>query len=113
MRADGQKMTQSGPIMEYLNDSLQKGVGHSMLPENPWDRAEARRISWIIAADIQPYQNIPFIIQAMGEWDMVKSTPLNHPLRVHFILLLTTIGLSPDLVAQLGIIKYAFVGPLW
>ena len=85
LRADGQKMTQSGPIMEYLNDSLQKGVGHSMLPENPWDRAEARRISWIIAADIQPYQNIPFIIQAMGEWGMVKSTPLNHPLRVHFI----------------------------
>ena len=28
---------------------------------------------WIIAADIQPYQNIPFIIQAMSEWGKVMG----------------------------------------
>jgi maleylpyruvate isomerase len=40
---------------------------------------------WIIAADTQPYQNIPFIIQAMNEWGMIKGIPTSHPLRLHFI----------------------------
>ena len=58
---------------------------NSLLPKDPWLQAEVRRIMWIIAADVQPYQNIPFIIQAMGEWDMVKANPTTHPLRLHFI----------------------------
>ena len=82
---DGRKMTQSGPIVDYLEDSIGPGGGRAMLPEDPWLRAEARRIAWIIAADTQPYQNIPFIIQAIGEWGMVKAPPAVHPLRLHFI----------------------------
>ena len=82
---DGRKMTQSGPIIEYLNECIPENIGQSMLPEDSWDKAEVRRITWIIAADVQPYQNIPFIIQAMGEWGMVRTTPLTHPLRLHFI----------------------------
>ncbi len=39
----------------------------------------------IIATDTQPYQNIPFIIQAMSEWGMVKASPTVHPLRLHYI----------------------------
>jgi maleylacetoacetate isomerase len=81
---DGRKMTQSGSIIEYLEDCMSDG-GKPLLPEDPWLRAEARRIMWIMAADVQPYQNIPFIIQAMGEWGMVKAAPTVHPLRVHFI----------------------------
>lgn len=80
---DGRKMTQTGAIIDYL-ESLQT-KGNPLMPEDPWLRAEAQRIAWIVAADIQPYQNIPFIIQAMGEWGMVKETPLVHPLRLHFI----------------------------
>jgi len=82
---DGRKMTQSGPIIEYLDDCIPRNVGHPILPEDSWARAEVRRITWIVAADIQPYQNIPFIIQAIGEWGMIKTTPLTHPLRLHFI----------------------------
>ena len=82
---DGRKMTQSGPIIEYLDECFAKDIGQSMFPEDAWERAEVRRITWIIAADVQPYQNIPFIIQAMGEWGMVRATPLAHPLRLHFI----------------------------
>ena len=48
-------------------------------------RAQVRRIMWIIAADTQPYQNIPFIIQAIGEWGMTKAPSTEHPLRLHFI----------------------------
>ena len=48
---DGRKMTQSGPIVDYLEDSIGKNEGRPLLPEDPWLRAEARRIAWIIAAD--------------------------------------------------------------
>ena len=83
---DGRKMTQSGPIIDFIEDTLAAGsAGRPMLPEDPWMRAEARRIMWIISADTQPYQNIPFIIQAMSEWGMVKADPTTHPLRMHFI----------------------------
>jgi maleylacetoacetate isomerase len=81
---DGRKMTQSGPIIDFIEDHMADGAG-PLLPDDPWDRANAKRIMWIVAADTQPYQNIPFIIQAMGEWGMVKQTPTTHPLRLHFI----------------------------
>ena len=83
--SDGRKMTQSGPIIDYIEDCLTTGIGRSLSPDDPWQRAEVRRIAWIIAADTQPYQNIPFIIQAIGEWGMVKAAPLTHPLRLHFV----------------------------
>lgn len=82
---DGRKMTQSGAIVDYIEDCLPDDAGPPLLPEDPWLRAEARRIMWIVASDTQPYQNIPFIIQAMGEWGMVKAPPTVHPLRLHFI----------------------------
>lgn len=82
---DGRKMTQSGPIVDFIEDTLAARNGRPLLPEDPWLRAEARRIMWIVSADTQPYQNIPFIIQAMGEWGMVKANPTTHPLRMHFI----------------------------
>ena len=82
---DGRKMTQSGPIVDYLEESIGDAGHRSLLPDDPWIRAQMRRIMWIIAADIQPYQNIPFIIQAIGEWGMVKEAPTEHPLRLHFI----------------------------
>ena len=82
---DGRKLTQTGPIIDYLEDCIPAGHGRALLPDDPWLRAEARRIAWIIAADTQPYQNIPFIIQAMGQWGMVREKPTVHPLRLHFI----------------------------
>ncbi len=82
---DGRKMTQSGPIVDYLEESIGNHGHRTMLPDDPWLRAQMRRIMWIVAADIQPYQNIPFIIQAIGEWGMVKAAPTVHPLRLHFI----------------------------
>ena len=82
---DGRKMTQTGPIVDYLDDVIGADFGRPLLPDDPWRRAEARRIAWIVAADTQPYQNIPFIIQAIGEWGMVKAPPAVHPLRLHFI----------------------------
>jgi len=82
---DGRKMTQSGPIIDLIESTLGLDDDMALLPTDPWLRAETQRIMWIIAADTQPYQNIPFIIQAMGEWGMVKADPTRHPLRLHFI----------------------------
>ncbi|MEC7791390.1 MAG: glutathione S-transferase family protein, partial [Pseudomonadota bacterium] len=82
---DGRKMTQSGPIIDLIESTLAPDDDITLLPTDPWLRAEVQRIMWIIAADTQPYQNIPFIIQAMGEWGMVKDNPTRHPLRLHFI----------------------------
>ena len=81
----GRKMTQSGPIIDLIESTLGPDDDRALLPTDPWLRAETQRIMWIIAADTQPYQNIPFIIQAMGEWGMVKDNPTRHPLRLHFI----------------------------
>jgi len=81
----GRKMTQSGPIIDLIESILEPDDNMALLPTDPWLRAETQRIMWIIAADTQPYQNIPFIIQAMGEWGMVKADPIRHPLRLHFI----------------------------
>ena len=66
-------MTQSGPIIELIEDWFDHD-GPPMLPADPWLRAQVRRIMWIIAADTQPYQNVPFIIQAIGEWGDDQST---------------------------------------
>ncbi|MEM6663895.1 MAG: glutathione S-transferase N-terminal domain-containing protein [Pseudomonadota bacterium] len=79
---DGRKMTQSGAIIDYIR--AMNGPD-DLVPDDPWQAAEMRRIMWLIAADVQPYQNIPFIIQSMLDWDMVKADPLRHPLRLHFI----------------------------
>ena len=81
----GRKMTQSGPIIDLIESTLGLDDDMALLPTDPWLRAETQRIMWIIAADTQPYQNIPFIIQAMSEWGMVTADPTRHPLRLHFI----------------------------
>lgn len=82
---DGRKLTQSGPIIDFIEETLNLDRGGSMVPRDPWARAQMRRIMWIVATDTDPYQNIPFIIQAMGEWRMTKAPATRHPLRVHFI----------------------------
>ncbi len=82
---DGRKLTQTGPIIDFIDDFLPRDEGMRLLPDDPWARAQAKRIMWIIASDVQPYQNIAFIIQAMGEWGMVKAPPTEHPLRLHYI----------------------------
>ncbi|MEM7251661.1 MAG: hypothetical protein AAF493_09585 [Pseudomonadota bacterium] len=82
--ADGRMLTQSGAMTDFFEETLDVGTPPAY-PSDPWARAQARRLMSIIASDTQPYQNIPFIIQAMSEWGMVTATPTEHPLRLHFI----------------------------
>ena len=39
---DGRRMTQSGPIMDYLDEVIGADFGRPMMPEDPWRQAEVR-----------------------------------------------------------------------
>ncbi len=51
---DGQRITQSLAIIEYLDETF---PGTRLIPKDPVDRARVRMLSQIIACDIQPLQN--------------------------------------------------------
>jgi maleylacetoacetate isomerase len=51
---DGQRITQSLAIIEYLDEVF---PGTRLIPKDPLDRARVRMLSQIIACDIQPMQN--------------------------------------------------------
>ena len=51
---DGQRITQSLAIIEYLDEVF---PGARLIPKDPIDRARVRMLSQIIACDIQPMQN--------------------------------------------------------
>jgi maleylacetoacetate isomerase len=51
---DGQRITQSLAIIEYLDEVF---PGTRLIPKDPLDRARVRMLSQIIACDIQPLQN--------------------------------------------------------
>eukprot|EP00800_Vazella_pourtalesii_P019434 TRINITY_DN658_c0_g4_i2.p1 TRINITY_DN658_c0_g4~~TRINITY_DN658_c0_g4_i2.p1 ORF type:complete len:222 (-),score=38.91 TRINITY_DN658_c0_g4_i2:62-727(-) len=52
---DGHTLTQSLPIIEYLEETR---PGYMVLPKNPLVRAKVREISHIISSSIQPIQNL-------------------------------------------------------
>ncbi|KAL5257365.1 hypothetical protein ACHWQZ_G012337 [Mnemiopsis leidyi] len=60
---DGLTLTQSLPIMEYLEES--RPDIHPLLPGDPKDRVRVRQIAEIINSGIQPVQNLS-VLQAVG-----------------------------------------------
>ncbi|CAF5146800.1 unnamed protein product, partial [Rotaria magnacalcarata] len=60
---DGKRLTQSLPIIEYLDETYKMP---RLLPDNPYQRYQARMISEIIASGIQPIQNIS-VLRRVGE----------------------------------------------
>eukprot|EP00942_MAST-04A_sp_MAST-4A-sp1_P011417 g11417.t1 len=83
-------MTQTTSIFEYIEETYSTDNNNNifpLLPADPWLRAESRRIASIVAADIQPYQNLPFLIQAVVDFDMKGDLEqiITHPMRQHFI----------------------------
>ncbi|EGD74886.1 glutathione transferase zeta 1 [Salpingoeca rosetta] len=56
LEIDGHTLTQSLPIIEYLDETRPE---NPLLPrDDPFKRAEVRRLSQIIASGIQPVQNL-------------------------------------------------------
>ncbi|CAF5147470.1 unnamed protein product [Rotaria sp. Silwood1] len=66
----GKTFLQSLPIIEYIDETHQ--VKPRLLPEDPYQRYQARLISEIIASGIQPLQNLTVLKRVgdekKGEW---------------------------------------------
>jgi maleylacetoacetate isomerase len=70
---DGKYLTQSLPIIEYLNETRDNGV--NLIPSDPFNRQKSKTIAEIINSGIQPYQNIN-VLKRIG--DEKKKEWLNH-----------------------------------
>ncbi|XP_066934808.1 maleylacetoacetate isomerase-like [Clytia hemisphaerica] len=65
----GHTLTQSQAIMEYLDEVYPDG--HALLPkDDPIKRATVRKLSNVIAADIQPVQNLRILKKVGSETKM-------------------------------------------
>ena len=63
---DGQQLTQSLAILNYLDETFPKP---SLLPKDPILRAQIRGASLVIAADIAPIQNLSVLKYIRAEYD--------------------------------------------
>jgi maleylacetoacetate isomerase len=61
---DGHLLTQSIPIIEYLDETR---PGAALLPKDPYQRATARRIAEMINSGIQPVQNLRVLLKVMNK----------------------------------------------
>ena len=55
LKADGRILTQSGPIIEWLEETYPEPA---LLPDNPWERAMVRSMASVIGSDTQPLNNL-------------------------------------------------------
>lgn len=55
---DGQKLSQSLAILEYLEETVPRP---SLLPSEPFLRGKARQLAELVNSGIQPLQNLPLI----------------------------------------------------
>ncbi|HTM77359.1 MAG TPA: maleylacetoacetate isomerase [Devosia sp.] len=95
LEIDGQRMTQSLAIIEYLSERHAAGL----LPEDAEQRHRARALAYVIAMDIQPVCNLKVVKYAVAAGGSTTTQSWMH----HFI----TEGFSA-FEAMLG---DAFVGP--
>ncbi|XP_072167779.1 maleylacetoacetate isomerase-like [Diadema setosum] len=90
LQIDGVLMTQSLPIIEYL-DETRDGV--SILPKDPLQRYSTRRLAEIINAGIQPLQNLSMLKFVGPERKMeLGNTVITNGFKALEKILVTTSG---------------------
>jgi maleylacetoacetate isomerase len=75
---DGQALTQSLAIIEYLEETHPEPP---LLPRNPWDRAQVRALAQIIACDIHPLNNLrvlDYLKNTFGHDEAARTTWIRH-----------------------------------
>lgn len=65
LEVDGQSLTQSLAIIEYLDETRQLGL----LPGDPMGRAQVRALAYAIAMEIHPICNLSVAKRAVGQSD--------------------------------------------
>jgi maleylacetoacetate isomerase len=73
LHIDGQLLTQSLAIVEYLDET--RGLG--LLPADPADRAKVRAVAYAIAMDIHPVCNLGVVNHVMELADNLEETRSN------------------------------------
>ncbi|XP_055343999.1 probable maleylacetoacetate isomerase 2 [Paramacrobiotus metropolitanus] len=73
LQIDGEVLTQSVAILEYLEETRPQ---HPLLPKDPYQRAEVRRLVQTITAGIQPHQVLTGLYlpdHVPVEWNFARS----------------------------------------
>nr|UOU03305.1 glutathione S-transferase zeta 3 [Brachionus rubens] len=76
LEIDGLKLTQSVPIIEYVDETRPQEP--KLLPQDPVKRAKARAIAEIINSGIQPYQNTNVLKRLVNEIGEEKKNEWLH-----------------------------------
>jgi maleylacetoacetate isomerase len=71
---DGQRLTQSLAILEYLDETRSLGL----LPKEPGPRARARALAQSIAVDVHPLCNLSVVAHATGGAEPARSDWMRH-----------------------------------
>lgn len=71
---DGQRLTQSLAILDYLNDTRAAGF----LPEDPIARAKIRALAMSLAVDVHPVCNLSVMRHATGGDEPARSAWMHH-----------------------------------
>ncbi len=71
---DGQRLTQSLAILEYLDETRSLGL----LPREPGPRARARALAQSIAVDLHPLCNLSVVAHATGGAEPARSDWMRH-----------------------------------
>jgi len=74
---DGQRLTQSLAMLEYLNDTRNLGL----LPDTPAAKTKARALAYIIAVDLHPVCNLSVASHASQGDDAAKVQWMRHFIR--------------------------------
>ncbi len=77
LEIDGQRLTQSLAMIEYLNET--RGLG--WLPENPVERARVRALAYSVAVDVHPICNVSVaahVSELMGGAEGARKAWMQH-----------------------------------
>jgi maleylacetoacetate isomerase len=92
---DGQTLTQSLAIIEYLDEVYPQP---RLLPPAPVERARVRALSLLIACDIHPLNNLrvlQYLEGSLGETQSARDTWYRHWIEAGFEALEETLGRDP------------------
>lgn len=77
LNIDGQQLTQSLAILEYLNDTR----GLDLLPSDPAEKALCRALAYSIAVDVHPICNLSVMRHATGGQEPERTKWMEHFIR--------------------------------
>lgn len=80
-----QKLTQSAAIISLIEDMFRGDSTRALIPKDSLSRARAWQIVNIVQCDIQPLQDMGFIVRATRDFGMTGEASFSHPFRLNVI----------------------------